>query len=145
MLEEVSDLGFQQFRQVVHVFHVIVLFGQLAVRYRNQLGVFTGFVGHLQHANRTAADHGARLQRVWGWDQHVNRVTVQRQGVVDVAVVARVEHRGGHETVNEQRAGFFVDFVFDWIGVGRDFDYYVDVFRQVFASRDQIQAHVGFL
>ncbi|MNT09835.1 hypothetical protein D3C72_1446380 [compost metagenome] len=115
------------------------------MRYGNQFRIFAGFVGHLQHANRTAADHRTRLQWVWGWHQHVNRVTVQRQGVVDVTVVARVEHRGGHETVNEQRTGVLVDFIFDRIGVCRDFDNNVDVFRQVFASRDQVQAHVGFL
>ncbi len=57
VLEEVSDLGFQQFRQVVHIFDVIVFFAQLGVRYRNQLGIFTGFVGHFQYANRTAADN----------------------------------------------------------------------------------------
>ena len=136
MLEEVGDLRFQQFWQVVHIFNVIVLFAQLGVRYRNQFRIFTGFVGHLQHANWTAADHGARLQWVWCWDQHVYRVTVQGQGVVDVTVVARVEHRGRHETVNEQRAGVFVDFVFDRISVRRDFDNYVDVFRQFFTRWD---------
>ena len=88
MLEEVSDLCFQQFWQVVHIFDVIVLFAQFGVRNRNQFCIFTGFVGHFQHANWTAANDGAWLQWVWCWDQHVNRVTVQRQGVVDVAVVA---------------------------------------------------------
>ena len=57
MLEEVGDLRFQQFRQVGHIFDVIVFFAQLGVRYRNQLRIFTGFVGHFQNANRTAADH----------------------------------------------------------------------------------------
>ncbi|MNP74452.1 hypothetical protein D3C76_1713330 [compost metagenome] len=56
--------------------------------------------------------------------------------MVDVTVVARIEHRGGHETVNEQRTGVFVDFVFDRICVGRDFDNNVDVFRQFFTRRD---------
>lgn len=32
VLEEVGDLGFQQFRQVVHIVDVIVLFAQLGVR-----------------------------------------------------------------------------------------------------------------
>lgn len=59
MLEEVSDLRFQQLWQVVHIFDVIVFFAQLGVRYRNQLRIFTGFVGHFQHANWTAANHCA--------------------------------------------------------------------------------------
>src|SRR5699024_9654860 len=89
VLEEVSDLSFQQFRQIVYVFNVIVFVAQLSVRNSNQFRIFTGFVGHFQNANRTAADHRTRLQRVRSWDQYVNRVTVQRQGVVDVTVVAR--------------------------------------------------------
>ena len=136
MLEEVGDLRFQQLWQVVHIFNVIVLFAQLGVRYGNQFRIFTRFVSHFQHANRTAANDGAWLQWVWRRDQYVNRVTVQRQSVVDVAVVARIEHGGRHETVNEQRTGVFVDFVFDWICVGRDFDHNVDVFWQFFTRRD---------
>ena len=56
MLEEVSDLRFQQFWQVVHIFDVIVLFAQFGVRYRNQFRIFAGFVGHFQHANWAAAN-----------------------------------------------------------------------------------------
>ena len=37
VLEEVSDLCFQQFWQIVYVFNVIVFFAQLAVRNSNQL------------------------------------------------------------------------------------------------------------
>ena len=43
MLEEVSDLRFQQLWQIVNVFNVIVFFAQLAVRNRNQFRIFTGF------------------------------------------------------------------------------------------------------
>ncbi|SUH18163.1 Uncharacterised protein [Salmonella enterica subsp. enterica] len=50
--------------------------------------------------------------------------------MVDVTVVARIEHRGGHEAVNEQRAALFVNFVFDRICVSRDLDNDVDIFRQ---------------
>ena len=59
MLEEVGDLRFQQLWQVVHIFNVIVLFAQLGVRYSNQFRIFTRFVSHFQHANRTAANDGA--------------------------------------------------------------------------------------
>lgn len=59
MLEEVGDLRFQQLWQVVHIFNVIVLFAQLGVRYGNQFRIFTRFVSHFQHANRTAANDGA--------------------------------------------------------------------------------------
>ena len=136
MLEEVSDLRFQQLWQIVNVFNVIVFFAQLGVRNSNQFRIFTGFVGHFQNANRTATDHRTRLQRVRSRDQYVNRVTVQRQGVVDVTVVARIEHRGGHEAVNEQCAALFVDFVFERICVSRDLNNNVDVFRQIFTRRD---------
>ena len=56
--------------------------------------------------------------------------------MVDVTVVARIEHRGGHEAVNEQGAALFVNFVFDRICVSRDLDNNVDIFRQVFTGRD---------
>jgi hypothetical protein len=56
--------------------------------------------------------------------------------VVDVTVVAWVEHGGRHETVYKQRTALFVHFVFDRICVSRDFDNYVDVFWQFFTRRD---------
>ena len=45
VLEEVSDLRFQQLWQIVNVFNVIVFFAQLGVRNSNQFRIFTGFVG----------------------------------------------------------------------------------------------------
>ncbi len=83
-----------------------------------------------------ATDDGASLQRVRRRDQNVYRVAVQRQGMVDVTVVARIEHRGGHEAVNEQRAALFVNFVFDRICVSRDPITTSHIFRQFFTRRD---------
>ena len=135
------NLGFQQLGQVVHILDVIVLLGQLGVRHGHDLGIFARFVGHLQHANRTAANDGAGQQRVGSRHQHVDGIPVQGQGGVHVTVVARVEHRGGHEAINEDGTAVLVDFVFDRVGILRDFDDDVDVVRQALASRYQVQAH----
>lgn len=81
-------------------------------------------------------DYRIWLQWVWSWDQYVNWVIVQRQGVVDVIVVVWIEYCGGYEVVNEQCVVFFVDFVFDWICVSWDFNNNVDVFWQIFICRD---------
>src|SRR5690554_5815597 len=142
VLEEVTDLVAQQLGQVVDFFNVVVSGGQLFVGNRNQLGVATGFVFHVQYTNRTAANNGTGLDRVRGYYQHVQRVAVVSQGVRDEAVVGRVEHGGSHETVNQQGAHVFVQFVLDRGAVSRDFDGYVDVFRRVLASGDVVELHV---
>ncbi len=85
-----------------------------------------------------AAEYGVGTERLPGR-------RVQRRGMVDVTVVARIEHRGGHEAVNEQRAALFVNFVFDRICVSRDLDNDVDIFRQFFTRRDvEVSFHVCF-
>ena len=109
------------------------------------LGVATGFVFHLQDAQRAARHNHARLKRERGHDQHVNRVTVSGDGLGHVAVVARVVHRGRHEAVDEQRAAFLVDFVLDRIGVHRDLDDDVDVVGDLAAGGDAVEAHGGVL
>src|SRR5690606_11102062 len=112
----------QQFRQVAHILDVVVEHGQLVVRYGNQLGVLAGFVAHVEDAYRAGADHGARYYRVRGDHQHVQRVAIFGQGVRDVAVVGRVEHRRGHEAVHEHGVAVLVDLVLDRVAVGRNLD-----------------------
>src|SRR5690606_39442300 len=76
-----------------------------------------------------------------GHDQQVEGVAVVGQGVRDETVVGRVEHRGGHEAIDEQAIGVVIDFVFDRRMVGRNLDGDVDVVRHVFAGRDFAVAH----
>ena len=99
--KEVLDLLDQQGWQVGVFLHVDVQLRQLVVRNRDDLGVAAAVVGHVQYANRAGADNRAWGDRVRGNDQHVERITVVRQGVRDEAVVGWVEHRGSHEAVNE--------------------------------------------
>src|SRR5690554_3742013 len=142
VFKEVADLVAQQLRQVFDFFDVVVGGGQLVVGHGYQLGITAGFVFHVQHTNRTAADNAAGLQRVWSNNQHVQRVTVVGQGVRDKAVVGRVEHGRCHEAVNQQGAHVLVQLILDRGAVSRDFDSYVDVFRRVFASGDVVELHV---
>lgn len=135
VFKEMSDLGFQQFWQVVYIVDVIVFFVQFGVWYGNQFCIFIRFVGYFQNVNWMVVDYGVWLQWVWSWDQYVNWVVVQGQGVVDVVVVVWIEYCCGYEMVNEQCIVFFVDFVFDRICVCWDFDYDVDVFWQIFVCR----------
>ena len=135
------DLFQQQWRQVGVFLHVHIQLGQLVVWHCDDFGIAAAVVGHVQDADWAGADNRAWGDRVRGHDQHVEGVTVVSQGVGDETVVGRVEHRGGHETVNEQAVAVFVDFVFDRRVVGRNFDGDVDVVRQVFASRNLAVAH----
>ncbi|MNL42259.1 hypothetical protein D3C87_1647030 [compost metagenome] len=135
------DLLDQQRWQVGVFLHVDVQLGQLVVWDCDDFGIAAAVVGHVQDADRTGADYRTWSNRVRGYDQHVEGITVVSQGVRDVTVVGRVEHWGGHETVNEQAIAVFVDFVFDRRVVGRNLDRDVDVVRQVFASRNLAVAH----
>jgi hypothetical protein len=50
-------------------------------------------------------------------------------------------HGGAHEAVNKDGSRFFIDFVFDRIGVHRDLDDYVKGFREFFSGTDFVKAH----
>jgi hypothetical protein len=52
-------------------------------------------------------------------------------------------HGGGHEAVDEHRAGFLVHLVLDRIGVHRDFDDHVEVVWQVVSGGYSVQIHCG--
>src|SRR5690606_18203942 len=141
VLEEVLDLLDQQLRLVGVFLHVLVQHAQLVMGYGNQLGIAAAIVSHVQHANRAAANDRAGGNRVRGDYQYVQRVAIVGQGVRNETVVGRVEHRGRHETVDEQGVAVLVDLVLDGRMVGRDFDSDVDIVGDVFAGGDLVVAH----
>ena len=104
-------------------------------------GVATGFIDHLEHTNRAASHNHTRDQRKRRDDQHVNRIAIVGDGVGHITVVTRVMHGRAHKAIHENRAGFFVDFVFDRISVHRDFDNDIEIVRQVAPTRYFIEAH----
>ena len=111
--------------------------------YGKQLRVRPGLVGHFQQADGPAADHRTADEGYGCHHQYVHRVAVLRQGVGDIAVVARVVHGGVHEAVHEHRAGGLVHFVFYRIAVGRNFDDDVDVAGHIAAGVDAVKIHNG--
>src|SRR5450830_1235897 len=50
-------------------------------------------------------------------------------------------HCSAHEAINENRAGFLVNFIFDRIGIHRDFDDDVEIVWQIAPGRYLIQTH----
>jgi hypothetical protein len=82
-----------------------------------------------------------RDERHGGQHEDVARVAVAGQRLRDVAVVARVVHRGGHEAVDEHRARLLVDLVLDRVGAHRDLDDDVAVVGDVLAGGDAVEAH----
>ena len=109
-----------------------------------QLVVAAGLVVHFEHADRATGHHHARNERHGRDHQHVHRVSVICQGLGDVAVVAGIVHRRAHETVHEQGAGFLIHLVLDGVGIHRDFDDDVELFRGLGAGRNVVQAHTRF-
>ena len=61
--------------------------------------------------------------------------------VRDEAVIARIAHRRVEEAVDDQRAGFLVQFVFDRLAADRHFDDDIDVVRRIYADRDRVDTH----
>ncbi len=59
----------------------------------------------------------------------------------DEPVIARIEHGGMQEAVDEQGAGGLVHLVFDRLAALRNLDHGVDVVRRVGAGRDAVDVH----
>jgi DNA-binding transcriptional LysR family regulator len=145
VLEEVAD-AFQPVRgHALDVVDMGVAGENFRRRNHHQLLVAAGFVGHLQHADRMAADHRARNQRQGQDHQCVERVAVATQGARHVTVVARIAHGGGKDAVHEDRAAGLVYFVFNRFRILRNLDDDVDFVRHVAAGANQIQAHGALL
>src|ERR1700681_2071987 len=141
VLEEMLDLMQSLGVDVLVLEPVTVDRQHLVIGYRQHLGIGARLIGHLQQPQWPAAHHHSGYQRKWRDHQHVDRVTVLRHGARHVAVVAGVMHRRTHEAVDEYRAGFLVNFVFDRIGIHRDFDDDVEDIGRLFARCNQIQSH----
>src|SRR3954454_18004282 len=56
-------------------------------------------------------------------------------------VIAGIEHRGVQETIDKDRAGNLVDFVFYRLAAARDFDDDVDVLGRLNPGRNAGQIH----
>ena len=122
MLKEVFDALAQGVREISDFLDVRVFSSELGRRNGEDLSVVAGFIFHAQHAHGLSDDHRARQQRVGGDHQHVRGVPVLREGLRHVAIVAGIEHRRSHETVNEDGAGDLVHFVLHWPRSCGDFD-----------------------
>lgn len=136
-----ADLFKRDFRQFGVAFQATVQRGEFIHRHGEHLGIHAGFVFHLEHRQRAAAHYHAGIQRNGRDHQHIHRVAVVGKGVRDIAVVARVVHRGIHEAIDEDRAGFLVHFVFHRFPVHGNLDDHVEVVGQVFPGGDFIQTH----
>jgi inorganic pyrophosphatase len=141
--KEVLDLAQAQLVHVGGLLPVLVDRQDLVDRHREQLGIATGFVLHLQEPDRPARDDDAGGERKRRDHQHVDRVAVVAERLRDVAVVARVVHRRAHEAVDEHRAAFLVDLVLDRVGVHRDLDDHVELVGRTRSRSDVVQAHGG--
>src|SRR5690606_18846747 len=143
VLEEVADALQPVLADLADVLDVGIAGEHLLDRHGQQLGVLAGLVLHLQHADRTAADHRARQQRQRQDHQHVDRVAVAAEGVRHVAVIAGIAHGRGQDAVYEDGADGLVHLVLDRFGVLGDLDDDVDLVRHVATGGNQVQAHGG--
>ncbi len=104
-------------------------------RHSQHLGIGAGFIGHHQHAKRSATHDYARQQWYRGQHQHIDRITVFRQRMRNIAVVGRILHGRTHEPIDENSAAILIDLVFDRVALHRDFDDDVEIIRQGLAGR----------
>src|SRR5260221_13342585 len=112
-----------------------------ALWYGQDLFINAFRVLHQQRPNRTRPEHHAWYY--WrGFPYHaVDRVPVLRKSVRDESIVRRVEHRCVQETIDEHRAGFFVDLILDRCATLWNLDNHVYFMRRVAADRDARQTH----
>src|SRR5690606_545238 len=101
VLKKVADLTTNFFRHVVGCTQLAVSGVKLVDRNGQKLGVTAGLVFHLQHTQSTAGYDGTHLNRERRHHEDINGVTVIRQSLGDVAVVAWVMHGGQHESIDK--------------------------------------------
>ena len=101
-----------------------VLEARVGRRDAEDLVVAAGLVGHPEHADRAALDQAAGEGRLLQEHERVERVAVQAEGVLDVAVVGGVLRRGEQRPVEADPTGLVVDLVLVALALG---DLYQDV------------------
>ena len=141
MFEEVLDCVQAHRVHVRRLLPVVVHRQDLARGHRQHLGIAASLVGHLQDADWAAGDHHSRRQRKRRDDEHIHRVAIVGKRARDVAVVARVMHRRGHEAVDEDCAAGLVDLVLDRVGVHRNFNDHIELIGRFGPRRHFVQAH----
>ena len=80
-------------------------------RYADDLVVLALLVVHLEQGDRLDPDHAAREGRLRDADHGVERVAVAAQVADQVAVVGRIDRRGGEEAVEDHLAQLLVVLV----------------------------------
>ena len=109
MLEEVRDRPEFVLGDIGDVLDVIP--ADVAGRNAQQLVVAAGLVGHREHADDPGTHDDAGEHRLGQQDHRVERVAVLAEGVVDVAVVGGIAHRGVQVAVQVDLACLVVDLV----------------------------------
>ena len=102
-LEEVLDLDPVVVGHVADVAQVLE--PRVGRRHAEHLVVAAGLVGHPEHPDRAAPDQAAGERRLLEDHHRVERVAVEAQGVLDVAVVGRVLRRGEQRPVQPDPTG----------------------------------------
>jgi hypothetical protein len=136
-LEEVLDLQPVELRHVAHVAQVLQ--PRVGRRDAEHLVVSAGLVGHPEHPDRAALDQTARERRLLQDHECVERVAVQAQRVLDVAVVRGVLGRGEQRPVQTDATGLVVDLVLVALTLG-DLHQYVELHE---ASSDRPCCRAG--
>jgi hypothetical protein len=109
VLEEVLDLLAGELGDVVDVLDVVP--ARVAGRHADDLRVAAAVVGHVENAHGAHLHADAGEERVVEEHEHVQRVAVVAEGVLEEAVVGRVLERGVEHAVEEHPAGLVVDLV----------------------------------
>src|SRR3954447_4863862 len=127
-LEEMLDLVDQLRREIGEILHVVP---PRLLRWNAQdLGVFAGFVAHVQDTDRSRGDPHAREDRIFQQHQGVEGVTVAGERFRNVPIVGRIGGCGEQSAVQVDAAGLLIDLVLV-AAAARYLDHHVDaVVRQ---------------
>src|SRR3954453_18708777 len=122
-LEEMLDLVDELGREMGEILHVVP---PRLLRWNAQnLGVFAGFVAHVQHTDRSCGDPHAGKDRVFQQDQGVEGVTVAGERFRNVPIVGRIGGCGEQSPVQIDPAGLLIDLVLV-AAAARDLDHHMD-------------------